>query len=163
MRTLLDFLERRFHLSERETSVAQEIASGVTTFLSMAYVLLLNPRLLSKIGIPFDTVVFATAVSSSLACFIVGYFGNLPFGLAPGIGLSAYFIYGLVLTKELSIEEAFASCFLSGMLLCAFSVTGVSALIMNLIPKCIKLATIGLPAYFLPYCSYQFFMYILSF
>ena len=64
MRTLLDCLERRFHLSERETSVAQEIASGVTTFLTMAYVLLLNPKLLTKIGLPFDAVVFATAVSS---------------------------------------------------------------------------------------------------
>ena len=76
----------------------------------------------------------------------MGYFGNLPFGLAPGIGLSAYLIYGLVLNDELTIEEAFTSCFVSGFLLCAFSVTGISALIMNLIPKCIKLATIGLPA-----------------
>ena len=146
MRTLLDCLERRFHLSERETSVAQEIASGVTTFLSMAYVLLLNPRLLSRFGLNFDAVVFATSVSSSVACFIVGYFGNLPFGLAPGIGLSAYFICGLVLNKDFSIEEAFTSCFISGILFFAFSVTGISTLLMNLIPKCIKLATIGLPA-----------------
>lgn len=82
--TVAGYLEERFHLRSRESSVPQEVAAGISTFLTMSYVLLLNPLLLAKLGLDSNAVVLSTAIASSAASFIAGYFGNLPFGSAPG-------------------------------------------------------------------------------
>ncbi|KAJ1411526.1 hypothetical protein B484DRAFT_435575, partial [Ochromonadaceae sp. CCMP2298] len=103
------WLERKFKLAARESSVLQEFRAATATFLTMSYILLVNPQLLNKIGIPATDVVVSTALASSVGSFIAGYFGNLPLGLAPGIGLSAYLTYGLVLGDGLSVQEAFTS------------------------------------------------------
>lgn len=126
----------------RGSSLTQEIRGGVTTFLTMSYVLLLNPQLLMQVGLNPNTVVLGTALSSCLATFICGYFGNLPFGLAPGIGLTTYLVFGLVFNDGLSVEEAFAGCFISGCILCLFACLGLTGLIMKVIPKSIKYAII---------------------
>jgi len=136
------WLERKFKLAARESSVLQEFRAATATFLTMSYILLVNPQLLNKIGIPATDVVVSTALASSVGSFIAGYFGNLPLGLAPGIGLSAYLTYGLVLGDGLSVQEAFTSCFISGLALLFLSVTGLSTIVMKLIPRSVKLATI---------------------
>lgn len=135
-------LEKIFKLSERQTTIQRECLAGFSTFLTMSYILLLNGRVLGKIGIAVTQVVIATALSSATGCFICGFLGNLPFGLAPGVGLSVYLTYGMVLSEGLSLTQAYTSCAVAGSLLWVFSVTGMSNIVIKLIPKSVKLATI---------------------
>ena len=96
-------LESMFSLQSRQTSVSQEIRAGISTFLTMSYVLLLNPNILMKLGIPSTDIVIATALSSCVGSFICGILGNLPFGLAPGVGLSTYLAFGMVLSDGMAL------------------------------------------------------------
>lgn len=98
-----------FKLHERNTSISQEITAGTATFLTMSYILLVNPQLLAKLGVLPTDIVVSTALSASIGSLIVGICGNFPFGLASGVGLSAYLTYGLVLGEGLTISEAFTS------------------------------------------------------
>ena len=108
----------------------------------MSYVLLLNPIILNKIGLPPKDIAIGTALSSALGTLLSGCLGNLPFGLAPGIGLSTYITYSLVLNGTLSITQAFTSAFIAGLLLWIFTITGISNIIMKIIPKGVKVGTI---------------------
>lgn len=103
------YLNSHFKLDERETSISQEFAAGTATFLTMSYILLVNPQLLAKMGVPSTDIVVSTALSASIGTITVGLYGNLPFGLASGVGLSAYLTYGLVLGEGLSVSDAFTS------------------------------------------------------
>lgn len=136
------WIDAAFDLSERNTSVSQEIRAASATFLTMSYILLVNPQILSQLGISPTVVVISTAISSAVGSIFAGFFGNLPVGLAPGIGLSAYLTYGLILGDGLSIQEAFTSCFIAGAILLVSSVSGFSQVIMRFIPRSVKLATI---------------------
>lgn len=98
-----------FKLDERKTSISQEIRAGTATFLTMSYILLVNPQLLAKIGVSPTDIVVSTALSASIGSLIAGIYGNFPFGLASGVGLSAYLTYGLVLDEGLTVPEAFTS------------------------------------------------------
>ena len=88
MASLSAYLEEGFRLGAKDSSISQEVAAGVSTFLTMSYVLLLNPILLAKVGLDSKSAVLATAIASSAATFISGFFGNLPFGSAPGSNLN---------------------------------------------------------------------------
>lgn len=103
------WLETYFSLTERKSSVMQELRAALATFLTMSYILLVNPQVLAKVGLSAREVVVSTALSSFVGSAFAGLFGNMPVGLAPGIGLSAYLTYGLVLGQGLSIHEAFTS------------------------------------------------------
>ena len=131
-----------FKLEERGSSIDQEIRAGTSCFLTMSYILLVNPQLLSKLGVPATDIVVSTAIAAGFGSLICGLFGNLPFGLAPGVGLSAYLTYGLVLGDGLSVKQAFTSCFVAGVILLVLTVTGVASIIMNLIPHAVKVGTI---------------------
>lgn len=98
-----------FKLDERKTSISQEIRAGTATFLTMSYILLVNPQLLAKIGVSPTDIVVSTALSACIGSLIAGIYGNFPFGLASGVGLSAYLTYGLVLDEGLTVPEAFTS------------------------------------------------------
>lgn len=135
-------LYRYFEVEDRCSDIWKEIRGGLATFLTMSYILLVNPQILSKIGVNPTDVVTSTAISSAIASILAGCFGNLPLGLAPGMGFSAYLTYGLILGEGLTIKEAYTSCFTSGVLLSIFSVTGISQFIMRLIPRSVKQATI---------------------
>jgi len=136
-------LARYFKLEERNTTVLQEVRAGTATFLTMSYILLVNPQLLSKLSVPPTDIVISTAVASAVGSFICGVFGNLPFGLGPGFGLSAYLTYGLVMGGDgLTLQQAFTSCFVAGLVLLVLSVTGVASVVMNLIPQAVKVGTI---------------------
>lgn len=104
-----DFLERQFDLSGRKTNVKNEFRAALATFLTMCYILLVNPQLLAKIGLSPEAIVVSTALSSAVGCIIAGYFGNMPLGLSPGLGLSAYLTYGLVLGDGQSVSQAFTT------------------------------------------------------
>jgi len=116
--------------------------SGITSFLTMSYVLLVNPQILAQAGLPAENIVVSTALSAFLSTFITGIMSNLPLGLAPGVGLSAYLVFGLILGDGLTIKEAFTTCFVAGLSVMILSATGVSQFIMKLIPQPVKLATI---------------------
>lgn len=90
-------LERFFHLRERNTNVRTELIAGLTTFTTMAYILAVNPGILSASGMEFGRVFAATAIASAIACLIMGLLANLPFGLSAGMGLNAFFSYTVCL------------------------------------------------------------------
>ncbi|MBR6877351.1 MAG: NCS2 family permease, partial [Neisseriaceae bacterium] len=89
-------LERVFKLTENGTSIRTELLAGLTTFLTMCYIIVVNPSILSITGMDFSAVFVATCISSAIACLIMGLFANYPIALAPGMGLNAYFTFSVV-------------------------------------------------------------------
>ena len=86
-------IERYFRLKENQTTVRNEFLGGLTTFITMAYIVVVNPQILSKAGVPIDGVVFATCISAAAATLVMGLYANYPIALAPGMSLNAYFTY----------------------------------------------------------------------
>ena len=140
--TVSSSLDAHFLITSRSSTIPTEIRAGVSSFLTMSYVLLVNPQILSLAGIPSGDVVVGTCVSSAVGCLVCGIFGNLPFGLAPGMGLSAYITYGLVLSNSLSSRQALTACLVAGVLQGVFAVTGVSRGVMFVVPQAVKHAIV---------------------
>jgi len=136
-------LERVFHLEERGTTVGTELRAGVVTFLTMAYILLVNPQVLAAAGMPPGDVVFATAVGAALGTLGMAFLTNYPFALAPGMGINAYFAYSVVGGMKVSWQVALTAVFVSGLLFMALSAGGVRTLVLRAIPRNIKLAIAG--------------------
>ncbi|KAJ0402630.1 hypothetical protein ATCC90586_010869 [Pythium insidiosum] len=125
------------------SSIGTEVRAGLSTFLTMSYILLVNPQILGSIGLNTSDVVLATALSSAFGTFVTAVLGNLPFGLAPGMGLSAYLAFGLVQgSRAMTSEKALTCCFLAGVIMALSALSGLSTLIMKCIPKSVKLATV---------------------
>ena len=122
--TLTVWLEKYFDIAARGSTIKKELRAGATTFLTMSYVLLVNPQILKLAGLPVDQVVVATAISAGLSTLCTGFFANAPLGLASGVGLSIYLSYGVVQAEAASLQEALTSAFIAGMLLAVFTVTG---------------------------------------
>jgi AGZA family xanthine/uracil permease-like MFS transporter len=135
-------LDRYFKLTERGTSVQTELRAGTVNFLTMCYILLVNPQVLGEAGIRQNDVVVGTAISSALGSLFVGLVANLPFGLAPGLGLSAYLSYGLVRNLGFTWQEALTACLLSGIVTGVLAILRIGDYIMRIIPDAIKMATV---------------------
>lgn len=133
-------LERLFQLRQRGTTVGTELRAGVTTFLTMAYILFVNPQILSQAGMPVADVAVATAVAAAVATLVMGLYANFPFALAPGMGLNAYFTFGIVRGLGVSWQLALTAVFLEGILFVALSVTGLRTRLLDMIPRPIKVA-----------------------
>ena len=133
-------IEKIFQLSKKHSNVKTEIIAGLTTFLAMAYILAVNPGMLAATGMSQQSVFVATAISSGLACILMGVLANYPVALAPGMGVNALFTYTVCLTYGYTWEAALATVFVSGLLFVIISVTGLRKLIINAIPKNMKLA-----------------------
>jgi AGZA family xanthine/uracil permease-like MFS transporter len=136
-------LERVFHLAENQTNVRRELLAGLTTFMTMAYVVVVNPRILSEAGMPVEGVLFATCISASLATLVMGLWANYPIALAPGMSLNAYFTYSIVLGRGVPWQTALGVVFLSGALFLLLTLTNVREHIVNGIPDCLKHGTAG--------------------
>ena len=134
-------LERIFHLTENKTTVRREILGGLTTFMAMAYIVVVNPRILGEAGMPVDGVLFATCVSAALATLVMGLWANYPIALAPGMSLNAYFTYSIVLGRGVPWQTALGVVFLSGCLFLLLTLTNVREHIVNDIPDCLKHGT----------------------
>lgn len=134
-------LERIFHLAENKTTVRQELLGGLTTFMAMAYVVVVNPRILGEAGMPVEGVLFATCVSAALATLVMGLWANYPIALAPGMSLNAYFTYSIVLGRGVPWQTALGVVFLSGTLFLILTLTNVREHIVNDIPDCLKHGT----------------------
>ena len=134
-------LERVFHLTENETTVRRELLAGLTTFMTMAYVVVVNPRILAEGGMPVEGVLFATCISAALATLVMGLWANYPIALAPGMSLNAYFTYSIVIGRGVPWQTALGVVFLSGLLFLLLTLTNVREHIVNGIPDCLKHGT----------------------
>lgn len=134
-------LERIFHLQENQTTARRELLAGLTTFMTMAYVIAVNPRILADAGMPIQGVLFATCISSALATLVMGIWANYPIALAPGMSLNAYFTYSVVLGRGVPWRTALGVVFLSGLLFLILTLTNVRERIVNDIPDCLKYGT----------------------
>ena len=134
-------LERVFHIRQNQTTVRRELLAGLTTFMTMAYVVVVNPRILSEAGMPVDGVLFATCMSAALATLVMGIWANYPIALAPGMSLNAYFTYSIVIGRGVPWQTALGVVFLSGVLFLILTLTNVREQIVNGIPDCLKNGT----------------------
>jgi adenine/guanine/hypoxanthine permease len=134
-------IDRYFKLSENRTSVRQEVVGGITTFVTMAYIVIVNPQILAQAGMPPDGVVFATCVSAAVASLVMGLYANYPIALAPGMSLNAYFTYSVCIAMHIPWRTALAVVFFSGILFLLLTVTRVREQIVNGIPDCLKHST----------------------
>lgn len=133
-------LNSYFKLAEHGTNVRTEVIAGVTTFLTMAYITFVNPAILSDAGMDFGAVFVATCVAAAVGTLIMGLYANYPIALAPGMGLNAYFTYGVVLGMGYTWQVALGAVFISGILFLILSVLPVREWIINSIPKGLKMA-----------------------
>lgn len=140
MRGVRFMLEKLFHLTENKTTVRTEIIAGLTTFLAMAYILAVNPSILSAAGMDVASVFLATALSAAVASIIMGLVANYPVALAAGMGVNALFAYTVCGQMGYSWSDALAGVFVSGVIFIVISVTGIRKMIINAIPVQMKLA-----------------------
>ena len=140
-------LEKLFKLSEHNTSVRTELLAGVTTFLTMAYIIFVNPSILAQTGMDQGAVFVATCLAAAFGCFIMGLYANYPVAQAPGMGLNAFFTFGVVMGMGYSWQVALGAVFLSGIAFLILSMFKVREWIVNSIPNSLRIgigAGIGL-------------------
>src|SRR5262245_5022096 len=131
-------LERLFKLSENNTTIKTELAAGLTTFLTMAYIIFVNPQILSEAGVPFSGALFATCLSAAVGSLMMGLLANYPFALAPGMGLNAYFTYTVVKTMGYDWRVAMGAVFISGVAFLILTLARIRAMIVDAIPMTMK-------------------------
>jgi len=138
-------LDKFFKLTEHGTNVRTEVLAGVTTFLTMAYIIFVNPAILGDAGVPKDAVFVATCIAAALGTIIMGLYANYPIAMAPGMGLNAYFAYAVVLGMGIPWQSALGAVFISGCLFILVSVLKIREQIVNGIPHSLRSAiTVGI-------------------
>lgn len=135
-----ELFDRVFHLKENHTDARTEIIAGITTFMTMAYILIVNPSILSATGMDKGALVTTTALASALGTLFMAVFANYPFALAPGMGLNAYFAYTVVLQMGYTWQVALAAVFVEGLVFILLSLTNIREAIFNAIPLTLKRA-----------------------
>jgi adenine/guanine/hypoxanthine permease len=133
-------MERLFNLKAQGTDVRTELLAGVTTFLTMAYIIFVNPSILGDAGMPKDAVFVATCIAAAIGTLVMGLYANYPIALAPGMGLNAYFAYSVVKGMGFTWEAALGAVFISGCLFILVSVFRIREMIVNGIPHSIRTA-----------------------
>ncbi|AKZ62763.1 guanine permease [Herbaspirillum hiltneri N3] len=136
----MTFLDKFFKLSDNGTTVRTELLAGLTTFLTMAYIIFVNPSILGDAGMPKDSVFVATCVAAAIGTLIMGLYANYPIGLAPGMGLNAYFAYAVVKGMGFPWQAALGAVFISGCLFLLVSLFRIRELIINAIPHSLRTA-----------------------
>ncbi|WP_066797662.1 NCS2 family permease [Sphingomonas soli] len=136
-------IERRFALAERGTSVRTEVLAGVTTFLTMAYIVIVNPAILGEAGMPIAAVAAATCIAAGFASIVMGLLANMPLALAPGMGLNAYFTYTVVLGMGVPWQTALGCVLISGIAFLLLTMAGIRQLIISAIPMHLLAAVAG--------------------
>ncbi len=128
-------LDRFFKLRERHTTLGTEVVAGTTTFLAMAYIILVNPAILASAGMDKTALILVTCLATALATLATGLFANAPIAMAPGMGLNAFFAYSLVLTDHLTWQTALGVVFLSGLFFFLLTAVGIRQKIVEAIPR----------------------------
>lgn len=135
-----NLLEKLFHLKENKTDFKTEVIAGITTFMTMAYILAINPRMLGDAGMDGNAVLLATCIASALGTLLMALMANLPFALSAGMGLNAFFAYTVVNTMGYSWQIALLAVFIEGIIFILLSVTNVREAVFNAIPISLKKA-----------------------
>ena len=139
----VSMLERLFKLSENKTDFRTEVLAGITTFLAMSYIIIVNPMILSATGMDHGAVFVATCLAAAIGCVVMGIIANYPIALAPGMGLNAYFTYSVCLGMGVPWQTALAAVFVSGLVFIAISMFKIREAIVNAIPMSLKFAIGG--------------------
>ena len=141
----MSIVEKLFKLREAGSDVRTEVVAGITTFLTMAYIIFVNPAILGDAGLPKEAVFVATCLAAALGTAIMALYANYPIGMAPGMGLNAYFAYAVVLGMGIKWPVALGAVFISGCLFLVVSLLGLREAIVNGIPRSLRIAiTVGL-------------------
>ena len=135
-----NFLEKTFQLELNNTSIKQEFIAGFTTFITMAYIIFVNPQMMAASGMDLGASFVGTCIAAAIACFAMGFYSNWPVGLAPGMGLNAFFTYTVVGEMGYSWEVALGAVFLAGILFVIISVTPLRQWMLNSIPMNLRIA-----------------------
>ena len=135
-----NFLNNFFQLDSNKTNIKTEIIAGITTFLTMAYIIFANPSIMADSGMDKDAIFVGTCIAAAIACFVMGFFANWPIGLAPGMGLNVFFTYTVVGKMEYSWEVALGAVFIAGILFFVMSVTNLRSWMISSIPMNLRIA-----------------------
>lgn len=152
----VSLIERLFKLSEHKTNVKTEIMAGLTTFVTMSYIMFLNPIIMSKTGMPFDGLFLATCLGAAIATILMGLYANWPVGLAPGMGLNAFFTFSVVGAMGYSWQIALGAVFISGVIFVLMSVTRLREWMLDSIPLSLRLAMTAGVGLFLGFIGLRF-------
>ena len=133
-------IEKLFHLKENNTNARTEVIAGLTTFMTMAYILAVNPTMLSAAGMDSTAVLIATCLASFIGTMAMALLANYPFALAPGMGLNAFFVYTVCFTFGLSYANALILVLLDGVVFIILTLTGVRKMLFDAIPQCVRMA-----------------------
>ena len=150
-----DCLEKYFKLKENATTIRTEVIAGITTFMTMAYILAVNPSILGTTGMDIGAVFVATALGAAIATFLMAFASNYPFALAPGMGLNAFFAFTVVGAMRFSWQTALAAVFIEGIIFLLMSLTKVRESIFNAIPYGLKLGVSGGIGLFIAFIGMQ--------
>ena len=135
-----NFLNNFFQLDSNKTNIKTEIIAGITTFLTMAYIIFANPSIMAQSGMDKDAIFVGTCIAAAIACFIMGFFANWPIGLAPGMGLNVFFTYTVVGKMGYPWEVALGAVFIAGILFFVMSVTNLRSWMISSIPMNLRIA-----------------------
>lgn len=149
------FLEKYFKLSENKTNVKTEVIAGITTFLTMAYIIAVNPNFLSTTGMPIGPLVTATCLAAGLTTILMGLYANLPFALASGMGLNAFFAFTVCGVMKISWQLALTAVFVEGIIFIILSLTKVREMVVNAIPNSLKVAVSAGIGLFIAFIGFQ--------
>ncbi len=144
-------MDKFFKLEGHGTSVSKEIIAGFTTFFAMAYIIIVNPAMLSETGVPYGAVFLATIIASAVGTLIMGLFANVPYALAPGMGLNAFFTYTVCFGLGFTWQEALAMVFICGLINVVITVTKIRKIIIKAIPESLQNAISGGIGIFIAY------------
>ena len=133
-------LKRLFDFDPRTMTVRREVVAGLTTFLTMAYILAVNPNVLSSTGMDRDALFTTTVIASVFATLVMAFYAKLPFALAPGMGLNAFFAYTVCLTMGYPWQFALTAVLIEGILFILLTATGIRERIVNALPEVIRKA-----------------------
>ena len=151
----MNAIERYFGINGDNTTIKTEIVAGITTFLTMAYIIFVNPNVLADAGMDKGAVFVATCVAAAVGCFIMGIYARLPVALAPGMGLNAFFTYGVVLGMGYAWQTALGAVFLSGCVFVLLSLFKIREAIINAIPNSLKNGVVAGIGAFLAFIALQ--------
>ncbi len=152
---MMSFLERQFKISERGSSIKTEILSGIVTFVTMSYIVFVNPGIMSETGMDFNALVVATCSSAALATFLMAFLANYPIGLAPGMGLNAFFAFSVVLGMQVDWRVALTAVFVEGVIFIVLTLTRLREMVVNTIPKSLKIGISGGIGLFIAFIGLQ--------
>src|SRR5215469_4748081 len=152
---MLRMLERYFNFSHLETNWRTEILAGITTFLTMAYIVLVNPAILTDAGVPVAAVTAATCLSAAFGSILMGVVARYPLALAPGMGLNAYFTYTVCIKMQIPWQTALGAVFISGVIFLALTGAGIRQMILRAIPHELYAAVASGIGLFIAFIGFQ--------